>query len=111
MVAINFHSSTVNGGYTEWTLWSSCTKSCDGGSQIRTRNCTLPLPIDGGLDCADLGIGGDEESRQCNTLVCPGEKGVLDQSKSTLNTRKFRSLLSATSLVQWSEHCINIAMA
>ena len=73
----NFRSSVVDGGYTEWSLWSTCTKSCDGGTQIRTRNCTLPLPIDGGLDCADLGIGGDEESRKCNTLVCPGEKGMV----------------------------------
>ena len=66
----------VDGGYTEWSLWSSCTKSCGGGNQLRTRNCTQPLPLDGGLDCADLGIGGDEESRQCNAMVCPGQIGM-----------------------------------
>ena len=74
---INFLLTVVDGGYTEWSLWSSCTKSCGSGSQMRTRNCTLPLPIDGGLDCADLGIGGDEESRQCNAMVCPGQIGTL----------------------------------
>jgi hypothetical protein len=74
---INFLLTVVDGGYTEWSLWSSCTKSCGSGSQMRTRNCTLPLPIDGGLDCADLGIGGDEESSQCNAMVCPGQIGTL----------------------------------
>ena len=78
--AILFHNKIfifpVDGGYTEWSLWSSCTKTCGGGRQMRTRNCTSPLPIDGGLDCADLGIGGDEESKQCNAMVCPGQIGM-----------------------------------
>lgn len=67
----------VNGGYTEWTPWSVCSKTCGGGSQLRNRNCTSPLPVDGGLDCADLNMGGDEESRQCNVMVCPGQIGML----------------------------------
>ena len=72
-----FNFCLVDGGYTEWSFWSSCSKSCGGGSQMRTRNCTSPLPIDGGLDCADLNIGGDEESRQCNAMVCPGQIGIV----------------------------------
>ena len=28
--------------YTEWTEWSSCTTTCGGGNQERTRVCILP---------------------------------------------------------------------
>lgn len=77
MMDFSFLFNVVNGGYSEWSVWTQCTKSCGGGNQIRTRNCTSPIPIDGGLDCSDLGVGGDEESKQCNALVCPGQKGNL----------------------------------
>ena len=32
--------------YTEWSEWSECSVSCDGGKQSRERSCVLP-PISG----------------------------------------------------------------
>ncbi|XP_031555969.1 uncharacterized protein LOC116292757 [Actinia tenebrosa] len=63
--------SPVAGGYNEWSAWTPCPKSCGGGMQLRTRNCTNPEPLNGGADCSAQ--GGDIETRECNTLPCPGQ--------------------------------------
>ena len=59
-----------NGGYTEWTQWSTCTRTCGSGSHTRTRACTNPSPLAGGLTCIQQGLGGDSETEQCNTNGC-----------------------------------------
>ena len=61
---------SVHGGYTEWSPWSQCSKSCDGGKQDRSRSCTNPQPANEGKDCSLLGR--DNDSRTCNTYRCPG---------------------------------------
>ena len=58
----------VNGGLTNWTPFTSCSKSCGKGSQERTRTCTNPPPQHGGDDC----VGGLKESRECKIKECPG---------------------------------------
>ena len=40
--------------------------------QERIRNCTNPIPDEGGKDCKSLGV--DSETRTCNTQPCPGDK-------------------------------------
>lgn len=60
----------VNGGYSAWGPYGSCSKSCGGGQQTRTRNCTNPPPAHGGKDCSDLGPS--TSSRECNDQGCPG---------------------------------------
>ena len=58
----------VHGGWTDFTPWIKCTKSCGGGSQARLRTCTKPKPAHGGKPC----VGSSKESRKCNTQPCPG---------------------------------------
>ena len=58
----------VNGKYGVWSSYNSCSKSCGGGSQKRTRKCDSPAPAFGGANCD----GPKEQSQSCNTQNCPG---------------------------------------
>ena len=49
-----------------WTSWSSCTKTCSGGTQKRSRSVLKPEQY-GRQACPKL-----EESNECNTQECPG---------------------------------------
>lgn len=62
----------VNGGWSPWNNWSSCQRTCGGGTQLRYRTCTHPLPQHHGKPC----IGQGSMSRSCNTFSCP--RGMLD---------------------------------
>jgi len=61
-----------DGGWGSWS-YSSCSKTCGGGTQIRTRNCDSPSPAFGGSDCS----GNSKEDQECNVQRCPvnGEWG------------------------------------
>ena len=65
----NTHHCPINGGYTQWTEFSECTKSCENGTKTRTRNCSNPAPQHGGKNCSSL--GSNTELQQCNTHHCP----------------------------------------
>lgn len=66
----NGFADTVDGGYTEWTAWMKCSKSCGGGVVKRFRNCTSPPPQYGGRDCSVLGP--EILTEACNNMHCPG---------------------------------------
>lgn len=68
-----FHLS-VDGGWTDYGDWSSCTKSCGIGEKVRTRTCTKPTPANGGKNCE----GKSQEKTTCNTAPCPGYTPLLN---------------------------------
>lgn len=55
---------TMNGGWTEWSDWSGCSKTCDVGMKQRRRTCGNPTPAFGGKKC----IGQDVDSEYCDDL-------------------------------------------
>ena len=59
----------VNGQWSEWGKYSTCSKSCGTGSETKTRTCTNPAPSAEGNPC----LGSSSESRNCNTLDCPSK--------------------------------------
>jgi len=58
----------VNGGYSQWSSYGSCSKACGDGIQTRTRSCTKPAPAHGGDECE----GESSQERDCKVKECPG---------------------------------------
>ncbi|XP_052285659.1 MAM and LDL-receptor class A domain-containing protein 1-like isoform X1 [Dreissena polymorpha] len=60
----------VNGKWTDWSAWSTCSVSCENGTQSRNRYCTNPPPAYGGKDC---GLD-DSAFQNCSTSIpCPDQ--------------------------------------
>lgn len=58
----------VDGAWSEWSYWTECNVTCDGGVKNRTRTCDSPQPASNGTDC----VGDAVESNSCNYVTCPG---------------------------------------
>jgi len=65
----NTHKCPIDCDVGAWTAWSSCTKSCAGGSQVRSRQLTEPAH--GGNAC-----GIPKQEQPCNAQPCPVDCNV-----------------------------------
>ncbi|XP_060581084.1 scavenger receptor cysteine-rich type 1 protein M130-like [Ruditapes philippinarum] len=63
----SFSCPAINGHWTSWTTWGSCSVTCGGGTKKRTRTCTNPAPSGYGRAC----IGNSEDKDICNRKGCP----------------------------------------
>nr|XP_034327535.1 uncharacterized protein LOC105323126 [Crassostrea gigas] len=59
-------SCPIDGGFSNWGSWGTCSVTCGGGTQVRTRSCSNPAPQYGGANCA----GSPSQNKTCNTNVC-----------------------------------------
>jgi len=82
----------INGGWSSYSAWSSCTVSCGGGTQTRTRSCNNPSPQYGGLACS----GTDTENQSCNTNTCPEYVTATGGSISTSGDYKTHRFTSSS---------------
>eukprot|EP00079_Xenopus_tropicalis_P024320 XP_012816895.1 PREDICTED: hemicentin-1 [Xenopus tropicalis] len=57
----------VDGKWSAWGSWTSCSLSCGGGLRQRTRACSNPAPQYGGHKCE----GNEHENEMCNADLCP----------------------------------------
>ena len=64
---------TVDGGWSDWSDWGTCSNACPGnlagdysGNQTRTRACVNPPPSPDGLPCPGPAI----DAQACNTDLC-----------------------------------------
>ena len=53
--------------YYDWGEWNACDKTCETGTKIRLRNCTIG---DVAL-CQNITSQSDIETATCNTELCP----------------------------------------
>ena len=58
----------VNGGWTSWEGWTSCSVSCGSGHRRRLRSCSDPAPANGGNTCG----GVNAQYQSCYQQRCPG---------------------------------------
>ncbi|XP_039109837.1 SCO-spondin-like [Hyaena hyaena] len=56
----------VPGGWSHWSPWSWCDRSCGGGRSLRSRSCSSPPPKNGGAPC----VGERHHVRLCNPWPC-----------------------------------------
>lgn len=63
---------SVDGSWSAWDEWSSCSQTCDGGQSERRRYCNEPAPDHGGSPCgeADYEL---EIFSPCIPNPCPGK--------------------------------------
>lgn len=71
----------IDGGYSPWSEFTKCAKSCGVGTRMRSRTCTNPLPQNGGRNCQHLGDA--EEKQYCNVHPCPVNGGYSEWGKYT----------------------------
>ena len=57
-----------DGGWSPWTEWSKCSKSCGEGEKQRTRQCNNPVPNEFGKQCE----GNATDVVTCFIEKCPG---------------------------------------
>ena len=58
----------VHCAWDDYSSWTTCTKSCGGGIQVRQRQVSVPAQF-GGNACE----GGAAEQRICNVQGCPSK--------------------------------------
>ncbi|XP_048253836.1 A disintegrin and metalloproteinase with thrombospondin motifs 16-like [Haliotis rufescens] len=77
----------VDGDWSTWSEWTTCTRSCGGGIKHRSRQCNNPLPQYGGKTC-----GGEREmSKMCSLQACGrGSKDFRTEQCEVYNHELFR---------------------
>ncbi|XP_061187118.1 coadhesin-like [Saccostrea echinata] len=64
----------IDGGWSNWEAWTTCSVTCGTGIEIRRRHCSNPVPKYGGSQCP----GNETESS-----TCTGTCNVVDGSWSS----------------------------
>lgn len=64
-VPIGEAPTRIHGGWSDWTSWTQCSRSCGAGVTISERHCDHPVPASGGNYC----VGERRRYKICNIQV------------------------------------------
>merc|ERR1712179_384923 len=62
----NSQDCGIDGKWSLWKEWNSCSQTCGEGVRFRYRKCDSPSPKSGGQDCK----GNKSASEKCNSQDC-----------------------------------------
>lgn len=68
ILSTSYITFLVHGGWSSWTQWGACSKTCGNGKQYSRRYCNNPVPKYGGKRC----YGAAVKTRECKVKPCPG---------------------------------------
>ena len=94
----SFKLIIVNCEWSQWSQFGTCSVTCGGGTEERTRTISVPAQ-NGGTGCA----GNDTESQECNTDACPGEKQTTYSYLMLVQTSSNNGQISPKKL-PWNSH-------
>ncbi|XP_056450360.1 A disintegrin and metalloproteinase with thrombospondin motifs 15a [Gadus chalcogrammus] len=76
------HTVRVDGRWGRWGLFGSCSRTCGGGVQLSKRDCSNPIPSNGGKYCQGVRV----KYRSCNLNPCPDTgKSYRDEQCAAFN--------------------------
>ena len=75
----------IDGKWGDWSAWTTCTVSCGGGDQTRTRQCDKPSPANGGANCPP-DTDQKESLQACGTQLCPIGRHTLSNNSLCFHT-------------------------
>ncbi|EDO44104.1 predicted protein, partial [Nematostella vectensis] len=70
-------SQSTPGGFSAWSEWSVCTRTCGEGLQGKIRKCNSPTPGPFGKRCT----GANVITRKCKEAHCPIDGGLSEWSE------------------------------
>ncbi|XP_066289406.1 A disintegrin and metalloproteinase with thrombospondin motifs 16-like isoform X2 [Branchiostoma lanceolatum] len=77
----------VDGGWSPFSEWAPCSRTCGGGITYKERDCNNPRPQYGGAYC----VGESKIYRMCNIQDCPKEtRDFRSQQCAEFNSKPFR---------------------
>ncbi|XP_010865083.2 A disintegrin and metalloproteinase with thrombospondin motifs 8 [Esox lucius] len=85
----------VDGGWSVWGPWGSCSRSCGGGVEFSQRECTDPEPQNGGSYC----LGQRIKYQSCNTQACQDDHSFRDEQCAKYNSDRYLDIFG--NIKQW----------
>lgn len=75
---------SIAGEWSEWKEWTECSRQCGGGIRYSERDCTNPMPRNGGRNC----LGERKRLQICSTRPCPpGTSSFRQQQCDAFNDK------------------------
>ncbi|XP_054016241.1 A disintegrin and metalloproteinase with thrombospondin motifs 3-like isoform X1 [Hylaeus anthracinus] len=86
-----------DGGWSSWSAWEKCSRTCGIGVQCRTRKCNKPLPAYGGKYCS----GTTDDCKLCDLPKCSAPIDLKAQQCSKLSNVRNLGQLQPKNDVTW----------